>query len=58
MQAIGYKEVVEYLENKLSKDEMIEKIKMGTRRYAKRQITWFKRNNAIKWLDGMDKHAK
>lgn len=54
MQAIGYKEVVEYLENKITKDEMIEKIKMGTRRYAKRQITWFKRNNSIKWLDGMD----
>ena len=54
MQAIGYKEVVEYLENKLSKEEMIEKIKMETRRYAKRQITWFKRNKEIKWLDGME----
>lgn len=54
MQAIGYKEVVEYLENKLTKEEMIEKIKMETRRYAKRQITWFKRNKEIKWLDGME----
>ena len=53
MQAIGYKEVVEYLENKITKSEMIEKIKMETRRYAKRQITWFKRNKNIKWLDGM-----
>ena len=38
----GYKEVVEYLEGKCSKEEMIEKIKMESRRYAKRQITWFK----------------
>lgn len=42
MQGLGYKEVVEYLENKTSKDEMIDKIKQETRRYAKRQITWFK----------------
>ena len=54
MQAIGYKEVIEYLENKLNKEEMVEKIKMETRRYAKRQITWFKRNKDIKWLNGID----
>ena len=42
MQGLGYKEVVEYLENKTTKDEMIDKIKQETRRYAKRQITWFK----------------
>ena len=54
MQAIGYKEVIEYLENKLNKEEMLEKIKMETRRYAKRQITWFKRNKDIKWLNGID----
>ena len=33
---------------------MVEKIKMETRRYAKRQITWFKRNKDIKWLNGID----
>ncbi len=51
MQAIGYKEIVEYLQNKISKDEAIEKIKQETRRYAKRQITWFKRIQNIKWLE-------
>lgn len=54
MQAIGYKEIVEYLENKVTKEEAIEKIKQETRRYAKRQITWFKRNQDIKWLDGLN----
>ena len=54
MQALGYKEVVEYLEEKISKEEMIEKIKMESRRYAKRQITWFKKNKETQWLNGED----
>ena len=48
----GYKEVVEYLENKLTKEEMIDKIKQETRRYAKRQLTWFRKNKQTIWLDG------
>lgn len=52
MQGLGYKEVVEYLENKTTKEEMIEKIKMETRRYAKRQLTWFRKNKETIWLDG------
>lgn len=52
MQGLGYKEVVEYLENKLTKEEMIEKIKKKTRHYAKRQLTWFKKNKETIWLDG------
>ena len=51
MQGLGYKEVVEYLNKNISKEEMIEKIKMETRRYAKRQITWFKKNKEICWLN-------
>ena len=54
IQGLGYKEVVQYLNNELSYDEMIEKIKMETRRYAKRQLTWFRRNNQIKWINGLD----
>ena len=53
MQGLGYKEVVEYLENKISKDEMVEKIKQESRRYAKRQLTWFRKNKENIWLDGM-----
>ena len=52
MQGLGYKEVIEYLENKITKEEMIEKKKKETRHYAKRQITWFKKNKETIWLDG------
>ena len=54
MQGLGYKEVVQYLENKITKEEMIEKIKMETRRYAKRQLTWFRKNKQTIWLNGKD----
>ena len=51
MQGLGYKEVKEYLEEKITKEEMIEKIKQETRRYAKRQLTWFKKNKNTIWLE-------
>jgi len=54
MQGLGYKEVVQYLENKITEEEMIEKIKMETRRYAKRQLTWFRKNKEIIWFNGLD----
>ena len=52
MQGLGYKEVVDYLEGKCSKEEMRENIKMQTRRYAKRQLTWFRKNKNTIWIDG------
>ena len=52
MQGLGYKEVVEYLNGNDTKEEMIEKIKMETRRYSKRQMTWFRKNKQTIWLDG------
>lgn len=54
MQALGYKEVVEYLEDKITKEEMIEKIKQESRRYAKRQLTWFRKNKQTIWLNGQE----
>ena len=54
MQGLGYKEVVEYLKGILTKEEMIEKIKQETRRYAKRQLTWFRKNKQTIWLNGED----
>lgn len=51
-QAIGYKEVIDYLNGIYTKDEMIEKIKMESRRYAKRQLTWFRKIDNITWLNG------
>ena len=52
MQGLGYKEVVQYLNNELTKQEMIDKIKQETRRYAKRQLTWFRKNKETIWIDG------
>ena len=49
-QAIGYKEVLMYLNNEIDYEEMSELIKQRSRNYAKRQFTWFRKNNAI-WLD-------
>ena len=49
-QAIGHKELKPYFENEISLDEALEKIKQETRRYAKRQLTWFRRNEKINWL--------
>ncbi len=51
MQALGYKEVKEYLDGFITEEEMVEKIKIETRRYAKRQLTWFKRYKDAIWLD-------
>lgn len=50
VKAIGYKELIPYFNNEKSLDECIEKLKMETRRYAKRQITWFKRDKDINWI--------
>lgn len=55
MQGLGYKEVVQYLNKEITKEEMIEKIKQETRRYAKRQMTWFRKNKQIIWLNAEDK---
>lgn len=51
MQGLGYKEVVTYLKEECSYEEMIETIKQETRRYAKRQLTWFRKNKETVWLN-------
>ncbi len=50
MQAIGYKELVSYFEGKCTMDAAVENIKQASRRYAKRQMTWFRRNKSINWI--------
>lgn len=55
LQAIGYKQVVEYLNNVVDYDTCEYNIKQATRRFAKRQITWFKRMSYIKWLEITEK---
>lgn len=50
-QAIGYKEILPYLLGRASLDEAAEELKMATRRYAKRQMTWFSAKPYVKWID-------
>lgn len=49
-QAIGYKELAGYLEGDLTLEQAAENLKAATRRYAKRQLTWFRRNERINWI--------
>lgn len=51
MQGLGYKEIIDYLEGNCTLDEAVEILKRDTRHYAKRQITWFKRERNVIWID-------
>lgn len=51
LQTVGYRELFQYFEEKLTKEEAISEIKKNTRRFSKRQNTWFKKNENIHWFD-------
>ena len=51
LQTVGYRELFSYFEDEISLEFAIEEIKKNTRRFAKRQLTWFKRNEETKWFD-------
>jgi len=57
-QAIGYPEILKMIEGELSREEAVEKIKQNTRRYAKRQMTWYRRESNIRWFywEDYDEH--
>ena len=54
MQGLGYKEVLDYLDGEISFEEAIYRIKRDTRHFAKRQITWFKRERNVTWINKQD----
>jgi tRNA dimethylallyltransferase len=56
LKAIGYREIASHLKGDLSKEVMIEEIKKNTRRFAKRQLTWFRKMNGVQWLS-MKNHS-
>ena len=58
MTGIGYRQVCEYLDKKIDKEEMIRLIKRDTRHYAKRQMTWFKRDDRIHWVESKERARK
>ena len=51
LQTVGYRELFSYFENELTLPQAVEAIKINTRQYAKRQMTWFKKDEEIKWCD-------
>jgi tRNA dimethylallyltransferase len=51
MQAIGYRQAAMALRGEISRDEAVALIKQATRRYAKRQLTWFRRRENVLWLE-------
>lgn len=55
---IGYREIISYLDGELSLDEAKDKLKQNTRNYAKRQLTWFRKNEEINWNCYPDKKKK
>ena len=50
LQTVGYKEIYEYFDGKYDWDEAVRLLKRNTRRFAKRQMTWFRRDNEINWF--------
>ena len=54
MQGLGYKEILDYLDGNCSLEEAVDTIKLQTRHFAKRQITWFKREKDVIWVNKPD----
>lgn len=57
LNTLGYKEIIDLLNNKFTFDETVNRIKINTRRFAKRQLTWFNADKSIKWFD-IDSYEK
>ena len=51
LQTVGYKEIFSFLNNECALEKAVEKIKQNTRRFAKRQLTWFRKDKDIKWFE-------
>ena len=54
LNTVGYKELFAYFDGEMTLEQAVEKIKTNTRRYAKRQMTWFRKDKEINWFDGND----
>lgn len=55
LQTVGYRELFDYLDEKITLDFAVEEIKKNTRRYAKRQLTWYRKDEKIKWFSPFEK---
>lgn len=57
LQTVGYKELFDYFDGTITRDEAVTLIKRNSRRYAKRQLTWFRRDAGIRWFSPSDTEA-
>ncbi len=57
LQAIGYKEIASALAGECSMQEAMERVKQATRNYAKRQLTWFRRDERVTWIEAAGRSA-
>lgn len=57
LNSVGYREMFDYIDEKITLNEAVEKIKSNTRRYARKQQTWYKRDENIRWFDAEDKEG-
>ena len=57
LQTVGYSEIFEYIDGKTSLDKAIEEIKTNTRQYAKRQMTWFRKDKEIHWVNAKQREG-
>ena len=57
LQTVGYRELFDYFDRNCTREKAIELIKQNTRHYAKRQMTWFKKDAEIHWVDAQDTEA-
>ena len=55
LNTVGYQELFDYIEDKLTLEQAVELIKQNTRNYAKRQLTWFKKDKGIFWYEPQEK---
>jgi len=58
MQGIGYKEIARALSGECAMDEAVERVKQATRNYAKRQLTWFRRDERVQWIEAAGRSAR
>ena len=58
LQTVGYQELFDFIDNRISLKEAVEKIQVNTRHYAKRQMTWFKKDAAIRWYNAQNVSAE
>ena len=52
LNTVGYKEAIQYIQGRMTATDALKAMQQSTRRYAKRQLTWFRSNTAIQWLHG------